>query len=367
MDVLEGRKLLWCWHPETLGGVEAIVSRALRYGVTVLAFKHDDGGKPFSDSQSTFGLNPAEIIRYRDWCHLFGIKFGLWGYHYGADWRSETQMVARALSLAPDFYVVDWEAEFSRNIGGNLLPYLTACVNARAGKSTTLYHAPLPQPRFWVPEHYQAFQYCFDGMLPQIYHGAMELPLDQALDICYQDYVEYGLTAKPIYPIGQAYNIPAGDITAWASRATGIYGARGLGWWDMDSATDDMMLAISRAPLGQEENMRRVNGLHPDYKTRVKLEVGNHGIPCRTGFGLLATDRRVVLDIAVTPVLGYVKAPIVVVKDGDCSYADVIGYNGDDWRKNVTAYMHSNPEGIVVLDVQNGPVWVEMIGILEAG
>ena len=60
---LESRKLLFIWHPEQLGGVEAIVSKALRYGITALAFKHDDGGQPFHDAQSTFGLDPSIITK----------------------------------------------------------------------------------------------------------------------------------------------------------------------------------------------------------------------------------------------------------------------------------------------------------------
>lgn len=373
MFSLDGRKMMWVWHPEASGGVEAIVQRALRFGVTALAFKHDDGGHPFSDSQSTFGLFPAEIERYRDVCRWCGIKFGLWGYHYGRDWKAETTMVFRANILGADFYIVDWEAEFERAMMTEsvLQAYLLACIAACGPQPSrpvemALYHAPLAQPSFHTPWQYQMFQYAFDGMMPQIYHGAMELPLDMALDMSYRDYANYNLMRKPIYPIGQAYDIPAGDITAWGTRATSIYGAKGLGWWDMETATDDMMRAINRVPL-EEENMRRVNGTHPDFQDRTKWEVGTHGINCRSGFGLLATDRRVVLDLHLTPVIPIKAAPVVTARDGgDCAYADqfdeVSGY-----RKNVTAYMHSNPDGAVLFDVQGGAVWVELVGILEAG
>ncbi len=365
--MLTGRKLLWIWHPEALGGVERIVSQAQRFGVTALAFKHDDAGYPFHDAQSTFGLVPAVIGYYRDYCRRFGIKFGLWGYHYGQDWGAETRMVARAMGFCPDFYAVDWEVEFERNMTeANLVTYLRNCLTARGDMPWKLYHAPVPQPRFHRAKFYQMFQAAFDGMMPQIYHGAMQMPYDVALDECYQDYVQYGLTSKPIIPIGQAYDVNPLEIIAWGDRAVKVYGAPALGWWSMDTVTDEGLRAISHVPLS-EDNMRRVNGLHPDYADRVRLDVGLHGIPVRRGFGLLATDRRVVLDLAISPVIPIgSNPPYVIVRDGDCSYADTLSERLG-WRRNVTVYMHSAPDGVVLLDVKDGPVWVEQVGILEAG
>jgi len=363
--VLTGRKTLLVWHPEQLGGVEAIVSKALRYGITALAFKHDDGGQPFHDAQSTFGLDPSIITKYRDYCHWFGIKFGLWGYHYGADWKAEAQMVARAAGLYPDFYVVDWEVEFEANIGGALDDYLNRVTCTYAGEVHQLYHAPLPQPSHHRPHQYQAFNAAFDGMMPQMYHRAMELPYDVALDECYQDYITYGLTNKPIIPIGQAYDVNPLEIIAWGSRAVDVYGARALGWWSMDTVTDEGLRAINHVPIS-EDNMRRVNGVSPDYN-RVKLEPGIHGIPVRKAFGLLSTDRRVVLDLAIGPVIPIGnKMPYVIVQDGDCSYADTLS-EGLGWRRNVTVYMHAGPDGTIILNVKDAPIWVEQLGILEAG
>jgi len=361
--VLTGRKMMFVWHPEELGGIEAIVSKAQRFGVTALAFKHDDGGVPFVDGQSTFGLDPAVITKYRDYCRWFGIKFGLWGYHYGADWKAEARMVARAAGLYPDFYIVDWEVEFEQNMKMvSLESYLEACRQL----SIPLYHAPLAQPMFHRPAQYRAFNRVFDGMMPQIYHRAMEMTYDQALAECYNECIDYGLTSKPIIPIGQAYDVHPLEIIAWGTDATRVYGAPALGWWSMDTVTDEGLRAISHVPLS-EDNMRRVNGLHPDYKDRVKLEPGLHGIPVRRGFGLLATDRRVVLDLAIGPVIPIGPTmPYVIVRDGDCSYADTLS-EGLGWRRNVAVYMHSAPDGVVLLDVKDGPVWVEQVGILEAG
>ena len=359
--MLTGRKMMFVWHPEALGGVEAIVSKALRYGITALAFKHDDGGQPFHDAQSTFGLEPDVIAKYRDYCRWFGIKFGLWGYHYGDDWKAEARMVVRAAGLYPDFYVVDWEAEFEANIGGALQDYLRHC----RWVSIPLYHAPLPQPGHHRPLQYQAFNDVFDGMMPQIYHKAMEMPYDMALEECYQDYIAYGLTSKPIIPIGQAYDVNPLEIIAWGSRAVDVYGARALGWWSMDTVTDEGLRAINHVPIS-EDNMRRVNGVSPDYN-RVKLEPGIHGIPIRKAFGLLATDRRVVLDLAIGPVIPIGnKMPYVIVQDGDCSYADTLS-EGLGWRRNVTVYMHAGPDGTIILNVKDAPIWVEQVGILEAG
>lgn len=371
MNCLKSRKLLFIWHPEALGGVEAIVSKALRFGVTALAFKHDDGGKPFSDAQSAFGLTPAFITHARDYCRWFGIKFGLWGYHYGQDWKAEMQMAARALGMCPDFYVVDWEVEFEQNMTEETLAsYLERILYARGGAPWKLYHAPVPQPRYHRARFYQMFQEAFDGMMPQIYHQAMQMPYDVALDECYQDYITFGLTNKPIIPIGQAYDVNPLEIIAWGDRAVNVYGARALGWWSMDTVTDEGLRAINHVPIS-EDNMRRVNGVLPEYKDRVKLEPGIHGIPVRKGFGLLSTDRRVILDLVVSPVIPSIyakdfKIPYVIVRDGDCSFADTLSEDLG-WRRNVTAYMHSGPDGTVLLDVKDGPVWLEQVGILEAG
>jgi hypothetical protein len=364
---------MFVWHPEKVGDVHKIVQMCLSRGVTALAFKHDDGGQPFSDRESSFGLNGQVIEAYRDELHKWRMGFGLWGYHYGVALADEAAMVGRAASFKPDFYIIDWESEFNHNqehnVEGMVRDYVEPIVAYRnlLAPDMAIYHAPLPQPRYWASRLYQVLSYCFEGMIPQIYHKAMELDLDDALQLAYQDYADYGLTAKPIYPCGQVYDVPADDVLAWGTRAVDVYGAKALGWWSLEHAGPDHMLAVSHIALGGRDDVRRKNGIHPDYRAedRKVLEVGSIGIPCREPFGLLATDRRIVIDLTVEPIPGK-PAPSVVVKDGDCSYAGSLDpFNG--FHQQVAVYMHSAPHGNIILEVRNGPARVTQFGILEAG
>ena len=348
-----------------------VANIALSHGVTALAAKVDDGGRPFIDGATDFGAQPLRIMEYLAVMQKAGIAAGLWGYHYGENLEAEAEMACRAINYQPDFYIVDWEAEFQRAIAksGTIQPfaeYLQAIVDGRdrAWPDCGLFHAPLAQPRYWYPWMYKAFQDNFDGMMPQIYHGAMELPYDQALERSYDDYNAYGLMGKPIYPAGQAYLIPTQEVLAWGTQAVRVYGATGLSWWKLEDAYYNGCLdAIQSVPL-KEDSMRRVNGMHPDYTQGKILPVGITAVNIRSGFSLLTSDTRAVLDIEVLG-LPTDSWPVVIVHDGNGSYAGYL--DGVKTRDQIPVYLGAEPEGSVKLEVLHGRAKVTLLGILEAG
>lgn len=377
MKSLDGRKMFWLWHPEgPFRDPKDIAEKALAAGVTAVAAKVDDGGYPFSDAQTDFGRRPDRIVDFILKLRTAGVAAGLWGYHYGHDLGREASAVHRAINFHPDFYIVDWEAEFmgqhlqvvrDQDTGRSVVrEYLESIRDYRNKEAPCvgLFHAPLAQPRYHEPLLYKLFQDHFDGMMPQIYHRAMELPIDQALALCYDDYVHYGLMDKPIWPAGQAYNLPAEEVLAWGQRATQIYGAKGLSWWKFEDATDGILEAVRSVSFGGE--MRRVNGTHPDYRTEDRriLARGVHTIPVRSKFGLLATDARVVLDLEMLGLPGK-SWPVVIVRDGSGNFAGYLV--GAKPRDQFTVYMGAGPEGFISIECIGAEARVGLFGILEAG
>lgn len=354
-------KMLWVWNYDRVydGDPERMVQVALEHGVRALAFKHDDRGHPF-----LLGLLPDEVRRFKAVCQGAGVAFGLWGYHYGSNLEREARVVELALGYEPDFYIIDWEAEFeqaNKDRGSRVAFHLfdIAGTRDRHHPDVGLFHAPLAQPRYHYPWMHKLFQNRLDGMLPQIYHRAMGLQSDVALQLCYEDYANYGLMNKPIYPAGQAYDVPAQEMLAWGARAV-KYGAKGLSWWSFEHIGQASLEAIRDVPLGGE--MRRANGLHPDFTSDTILSEGLHQVSVRVPFGLLATDERVVLDLEVRAVSG--KAwPVVIVRDAGGAYAGYL--DADKPRDQVAVYITAT--GSVSLEVRGGRARVPLFGILEAG
>lgn len=359
MKSLDGYKMLWVWnYDQVLGGnPERMAQRALEYGVRALAFKHDDGGHPF-----LLGQFPALVRRFKEVCQSHGIAFGLWGYHYGRQLDEEASMVELALTYEPDFYIVDWEIELMGQPVDSVNSYLGRIVSSRGelAPETGLFHAPLAQPRYHKPALYQSFCYALDGMMPQIYHQAMGLQYDVALQLCYEDYATYGLTSKPIWPAGQAYDIPAEEVLAWGTRAVEVYKAKGLSWWSFEHISQSGLEAIRNVQLGGE--MRRVNGEHPSYTTDTILQEGTETVHVRQGFGLLATDQRVVLDIELRG-LPAAPWPVTVVRDAGGAFAGYL--DADKPRDQIPVYITGT--GAISLEVVGGRAKVALLGILEAG
>lgn len=363
MRSLDGTKMLWVWEYQKIGGPEENVALAQRTGCNALCFKHDDNGFPY-----LLGQDPA-LPHYREACKRNGIAFGLWGYHYGRRLTAEASMIGRAGQVGADFYVIDWEAQFQRNISDlfdpnrQLYDYLVAVKTGQAAyPDMGVFHSPLAWPQYHYPWMHQAFQSALDGMLPQIYHQARGVEIPYAFQDAYDAYAEYGLTEKPIWPALQAYNVPAEDITAAAYTATRTYGAKGLSWWSAQELNEQTEQAIAGVNL--EVPMRRVNGLHPDYPTskRAVLTIGSYTIPVREKLGLLTSDQRAVLDLEFAPVPNQ-PAPVILVLDDSGAFAGYVDATG--WRRSIPVYLGAT--GSIKLVVKNASTRVVLFGILEAG
>ena len=401
MRDLSGHRLVWVWHAdEALGSDDSLVplfiSNLQRHGLTGAMFKFDDGGHRFSDGADSWARSDRRVHKTIDDLHRAGLAVGLWGYHYGSNYRAEAAMIATALSFSPDFYVVDWEAEFERAIGLNMNRYLALVAEARAVRpSAGLFHAPLPQPRFHRPAQYAAFNTICDGMMPQIYHRAMGLSPDDALRKSYDDYAEYGLLDKPVYPVGQGYDLPASEIAQWGQAAVDVYNAPALSWWKYeDLITDEARLrAINSIHLSStgDQSMRRVSGIHKGFakleKDRFVIPPGKYEIGLRDATPvwpggpdwsgqITERDTLVTLDIGFSPVtrfpLAEIAAPRVLILDGDGSFAGYLGAeqpaeNEGVWRKSIFVFPDATPRKRIWIEVKGGSVRPIIVGLLAAG
>ena len=403
--LLSGRKLVWVWHAdEVLGPVQtnlsSFIDDLIAHGIGGAIFKHDDGGAIFTDAADALSLHPNNMRAVKSAMRERGLLFGLWGYHYGARQTAERQIVARAMAeFMPDLYVLDWEVELERNFRLEedhltLTRHLQGIVEERDRLSpeTVLLHAPLPQPRFHIPWQYAAFNTLFDGMMPQIYHRAMELDPVRALFLSYSDYATFNLTGVPIFPIGQGYSVSADEVRAWGEAAVKTFFAESLSWWKYEDLRADVkraigqigLIGLSRDGSGGDE-MRRVNNRHRGFRRlghlRCKLAPGRYEINLADGPGgedwtegdrLLERDRRVVVDLEFSPVRDedatdpVERRPSIIVLDGNGDYAgaldDLIG-----WRLRFPVYPDATPRRRIWIEVGGGEVRPVLVGVLEAG
>jgi len=372
MRDLSGQNLVWVWNlPNCEGGAGArIADRVLTHGATGIILKHDDGGRPFG-----LAWNPEYFSGLVHDLKARGLTVGLWGYHYDI-WDTGLQMLHRAISMQPDFYVIDWEVELEQALQGvdpaHLRQWLYSATTNRG--NIGLFHAPLAQPSYHQPWQYETFNRYCDGMMPQVYHQAMGFSPEDALSVSYNEMAECGLLTKPIYPIGQAYTVPAPEMTRWANAATRIFGAQGLSWWSYEHMDNERWGAISSFST-EEDSMRRVNGISPGWarvaKERWILKPGRYNLSAREDFGLLPLDRSAVLDVEFTPVdidafMEPAGAIYVIVRDGDGSWAGLVGGTAP-WRQTVKVYMDATPQGRASFEVVGGSVRAVLVGILEAG
>lgn len=371
MRDLSGQNLVWVWNLERCDGGDAVrmADRLTRHGATGCIIKHDDGGHPFGQC-----WDPARTSALIRGLQQAGLVVGLWGYHY-APAINGIRMVKRAISFLPDFYVIDWEVEFEQAcVGKNRLrTWLYGCGHDRG--DVGLFHAPLAQPGYHKPWQYEQFDGSphIDGVLPQVYHKAMGFRPEDSLLISYNDFVALGLTRKPLYPAGQAYDVPPEEMLRWSRAATQTMGAQGLSWWSYEHMTAEMWSAI-QLDL-EEDNMRRVNGIAQGWaafaRRRTILKPGTYGCAVRTDFGLTERDRKVVLDLEFAPAWGIGELDLVgnrhvVIHDGDGSFAGLLGGSAP-WRVRIPVYMSAGTWGTVTFEVCGGEVRPVLVGILEAG
>jgi len=361
-------KWMQVWHWENCGGFDHVVAQCYRLGLTGLLLKHDDGGRPFVDAESSIATDAHMFGTLVRDLKMAGLKVGLWGYHYGVNTSAEREMVARAMSFQPYVYVLDWEVEYENayrfDSEGRQAVDVRALVGLRdsASPTTKLAHQPLAQPLYHVPRQYRTFN-AFDLCLPQIYHDAMGFSPEMAVWQSYHELQEAGVTI-PVVPWGQVYNVAGAEVTEWALACERM-GAMGYGWWKFEDLNRDTATAVAR--LGG--SMRRVNGIHQGWaalaRRRCILEPKSYYIDVRKAFGLSEYDEWVTLDLRFAPVPNAERMPAVLIRDGDGSYAGYLG--GVTWSKVVDVRMDASPEGKVWLEVTDGKVRPELVGILKAG
>jgi hypothetical protein len=240
-------RAMWIWElGSTDGGdLPTIIARAQQYGVTTVFVKSSDGAHYWSDQFT------RTLVRT---LHAGGLKVCAWQYVYGDKPIQEADLGAKAVRAGADCLVIDAEAQYQGRYAAaqTYIETLRSLIGSRypvalAGFPYVDFHPSFPYSVFLGPG---GAQY----NTPQMYWKDIGTSVSAVYAHTYSFNRIY---QRPIFPLGQLYSHPpAGQIERFRelSRA---YGARGVSWWDWQSASNSAWQAMSR-PVGD------LQGFTPD-------------------------------------------------------------------------------------------------------
>ena len=240
------RRGMWIWElPATAGGsIANVIAEAKQYGIGTLYVKSGDGTTMWSQ------FNPTLV----DELHAAGLHVCAWQYVYGDSPVLEAEVGAQAVHDGADCLVIDAESQYqTRYVQAQ--QYMGA-LRVRIGSSFPVALAGFPYVDYHPTFPYSVFlgrngaQY----NLPQMYWQ----DIGTTVDAVYAHTFAFNeLYQRPIYPLGQIFNSPANSAVR-RFRAVGMsYRAKGLSWWDWQSAGSSQFSAIA-VPTGP------IKGYSPD-------------------------------------------------------------------------------------------------------
>jgi hypothetical protein len=229
---------MWIWQLSKAegGDLGAIAARAKASGIETVHVKAGDGTNLWN------AFSPSVVATLK----AAGLRVCAWQYVYGSDPQGEAAVAAAAIKRGADCFVIDAEAEYEGRYAA-AQRYITA-LRAAVGKDFPIalssfpyvdYHSSFPYSVFLGPGGAQA-------NLPQMYWKAIGTTPDQVFARTYAMNQPYG---RPILPLGQLYEGPAGTDVARFRALAQAYGARGVSWWSWQHATaSDWQAATGPAP-----------------------------------------------------------------------------------------------------------------------
>jgi hypothetical protein len=229
---------MWIWvlADSDGGNLAAITATATHLGIRTLMVKSSDGTTVWPQ------FNPllAQIL------HAAHLRVCAWQYVYGVHPIIEAEAGAAAVRAGADCLVIDAEVEY-QGLYVQAQRYLTKLRSligpqfplALAGFPWIDYHPSFPYSVFLGPD---GAQY----NVPQMYWWDIGTSVRKVYSHTYTYNEVY---QRPIDPLGQLFGSPpASDILRFRALSR-AYGARGVSWWDWQSATPAGLIHMSQ-PVG---------------------------------------------------------------------------------------------------------------------
>ncbi|MGI6620631.1 MAG: hypothetical protein ACOX35_04165 [Bacillota bacterium] len=229
-------KHIWIWMLSQAGPLEHLIRRAVNMGLSGLLVKAWDGG--------TSGLFLEQLQQLAGPAHDAGLVVGAWGYSYGNNISGEVKAMRKALDAGADWLVIDAEKEYESREGKHKALELGLQLTRAIGTDL-----PLGYTTFALPQYHENFPYAeFSSFcsvcLPQVYWGAMNIPLEEAFALCLRALDKYKL---PLAPVGQCYGKVTPDEIVRFAELAWANGLRGISYYDWQHASEAQLEAVGRA------------------------------------------------------------------------------------------------------------------------
>ncbi len=226
---------LWIAKVPEGAGAAQLAAQAGGAGVRTLFIKAGEG----SGAEAQF--TPALVSGLR----AAGLSVCAWTFVYGTNPRAEAAVAAGAAAAGAQCLVVDAESQYDGRYGAAQI--FTRALRARvgghfqiglAGEAEVLAHPRFPYSVFLGPGAFNVDE-------PQIYWRDFGVGVDAAFAASIPANAIYD---RPIAPVGQLYGSPAPAEVARFRALAVAYGCPGTSFFDLDSATPELLAALLEPP-----------------------------------------------------------------------------------------------------------------------
>ena len=229
---------MWIWELASTdrGNVPAIAAHAREYGIGTVMVKAGDGTTWWPQ------FSPATVRTL----HAWGLRVCAWQFVYGAHPLLEAGIGARAVKDGANCLVIDAESQY-QGLYVQAQSYISS-LRRRIGSSFPValagfpfvdYHPSFPYSVFLGPHgaQYNA---------PQMYWRDIGTTVAAVYS---HTYAFNELYQRPIFPLGQLFDSPPSWQIGQFRQVARYYGAKGVSWWDWQSAGTSQFQAIW-SPIG---------------------------------------------------------------------------------------------------------------------
>ena len=229
---LAGRGM-WVWYVSRSSGgsLSSIIFMARHYGLSTVMVKSGDGTSMWSQ------FNPSLVSAL----HANGLRVCAWQFVYGNRPVTEAYVGAQAVHDGADCLIIDAEGEYEGKYvaAQTYLAQLRRLIGASypvslAGFPYIDYHPGFPYSVFLGPGGAQYNS-------PQMYWSDIGASVNS---VYAHTYAYNRVYERGIYPLGQVYNPPMGQIIRFRQLSR-TYGAGGVSWWVWQQAGPVAWKAIS--------------------------------------------------------------------------------------------------------------------------
>jgi peptidoglycan hydrolase-like protein with peptidoglycan-binding domain len=229
---------MWIWElPASSGGnLDAIASKAKRYGLNTVMVKSSDGSNMWSQFSPEFVTS----------LHRSGLRVCAWQYVYGTDPVGEADAGAQAIKNGADCLLIDAETEYEGKYA-QAQAYITE-LRKRIGPDFPVGLAGFPYVDYHPSFPYSVFLGTGGAQfnVPQMYWKDIGVSVDSVYAHTFLFNRPY---VRPISPLGQVYNSPPSHQIVRFRQLQRYYGGAGVSWWDWQEAPRSAWIALSR-PAG---------------------------------------------------------------------------------------------------------------------